>query len=178
MGWRFRRSIGIGPGTRLNIGSKSVGISTGRSGLRISTNSRTGTHGSVGIPGTGLSYRQRLGKPPSNNDATSNGAALWGCLGIWMLISPGSLGCVTLLLFIGALIALSFIVSAVTYAVQVVFALMLAFSPLLLTLLLAAIVLRFDLVKPHLRATTATTMLIAGLVITIGLWHFAPACFG
>lgn len=61
MGFRFRKSIKIAPGVRLNVGTKSVGISAGVKGARISTNTRTGTRATVGIPNTGLSYSQKVG---------------------------------------------------------------------------------------------------------------------
>lgn len=56
MGLRFRKSIKIAPGVRLNIGKKSVGISAGVKGARVSVNSSGRVTKSVGIPGTGLSY--------------------------------------------------------------------------------------------------------------------------
>jgi hypothetical protein len=61
MGLRFRRSVRIAKGVRLNISTKSVGISAGTRGARISTNSRTGTRVTVGVPGTGLSHSQKVG---------------------------------------------------------------------------------------------------------------------
>jgi hypothetical protein len=61
MGFRFRRSFKVAPGVRVNVGKKSVGISAGVRGARISTNSRTGTQATVGLPGTGLSYSQKIG---------------------------------------------------------------------------------------------------------------------
>ncbi len=60
MGWHFRRSKKIG-GMRLNLGKRSAGISTGMRGFRVSSNTRSGTHLSLGIPGTGISYRQKIG---------------------------------------------------------------------------------------------------------------------
>jgi Tfp pilus assembly protein PilF len=63
MGFRFRRSIKLAPGVRLNLGAKSMGISAGRRGMRVGFNTRTGAYTSVGIPGTGLSYRSSLGSP-------------------------------------------------------------------------------------------------------------------
>lgn len=39
MGFRFRKSVKIAPGVRLNIGKKSVGISAGVKGARVSVNS-------------------------------------------------------------------------------------------------------------------------------------------
>lgn len=56
MGFRFRKSIKIAPGVRLNIGKKSVGISAGVKGARVSVNSSGRVTKSVGIPGTGVSY--------------------------------------------------------------------------------------------------------------------------
>jgi len=56
MGFRFRKSIKIAPGVRLNVGSKSMGISVGGKGLRYSVNSRRGSRITAGIPGTGVSY--------------------------------------------------------------------------------------------------------------------------
>lgn len=56
MGIRFRKSIGLGEGLRLNIGKKSMGVSAGVPGAHVtySTSGRKTT--SVGIPGSGISY--------------------------------------------------------------------------------------------------------------------------
>ncbi|PGZ93952.1 MULTISPECIES: DUF4236 domain-containing protein [unclassified Bacillus (in: firmicutes)] len=56
MGFGFRKSIKIAPGVRLNVGSKSIGMSAGVKGFRYSVNSRTGRRVTASIPGTGLSY--------------------------------------------------------------------------------------------------------------------------
>lgn len=56
MGLRFRKSIKIVPGVRLNIGSKSAGISVGGKGLRYSVNTNGRSTTTIGIPGSGLSY--------------------------------------------------------------------------------------------------------------------------
>lgn len=56
MGFRFRKSVKIAPGVRLNIGKKSVGISAGVKGARMSVNSSGRKTTTVGLPGTGLSY--------------------------------------------------------------------------------------------------------------------------
>lgn len=63
MGFRFRKSIKIAPGVRLNLGKKSVGISAGVKGARVSVNSSGRVTKSVGIPGTGISYvdSQKIG---------------------------------------------------------------------------------------------------------------------
>ncbi len=56
MGLRFRKSISLGGGTKLNIGTKSASISFGTKGVRksISTTGRETT--TFSIPGTGISY--------------------------------------------------------------------------------------------------------------------------
>lgn len=56
MGFRFRKSISIMPGVRLNFGKKSVGVSTGNKWGGVNINSRTGTTYRVSVPGTGTSY--------------------------------------------------------------------------------------------------------------------------
>lgn len=56
MGFKMRKSFKVAPGVRVNLGKKSAGISVGCKGLRYSVNSRTGSRGTVGIPGTGMSY--------------------------------------------------------------------------------------------------------------------------
>jgi hypothetical protein len=55
MGFRFRRSIRILPGIRLNFGKRSVSTSIGVRGAHV-TFGRTGTRSTVSLPGTGLSY--------------------------------------------------------------------------------------------------------------------------
>lgn len=79
MGMRYRKSIGLGKGVRLNVGKGSLGISAGVKGAHVSVNSKRGVTTSVGAPGTGVSYSKTTGwggggasggaggpKPPSN----------------------------------------------------------------------------------------------------------------
>lgn len=54
MGLRFRKSIKIAPGIKLNLSKSGIGVSAGVRGVHIGANSR-GTYSSVGIPGTGIS---------------------------------------------------------------------------------------------------------------------------
>lgn len=56
MGFRFRKSIKIAPGVRVNIGKKSTSISFGGKGARYTVSSTGRKTASVGIPGTGISY--------------------------------------------------------------------------------------------------------------------------
>jgi hypothetical protein len=63
MGFRFRRSFTILPGVRVNLGKSGVtSVSVGGKGLRV-TSGKRGTTVTTSIPGTGLSYSQRLDGP-------------------------------------------------------------------------------------------------------------------
>jgi len=59
MGLRFRRSIRLGRGIRLNLGSRSASLSLGGRGASVNIGPR-GTFANLGIPGSGVSYRTRL----------------------------------------------------------------------------------------------------------------------
>ena len=61
MGFRFRKSISLGKGVRINFNKKSAGISFGTKGARYSVNSNGRRTASVGIPGTGLYYTKTSG---------------------------------------------------------------------------------------------------------------------
>lgn len=67
MGLRFKKSIKLGSGARLNIGKKSVGMSVGGKGARYSVSSSGRRTKSVGIPGTGLSYVSTSGGRKSSS---------------------------------------------------------------------------------------------------------------
>jgi tetratricopeptide (TPR) repeat protein len=54
--FRFRRSIRLGPGVRLNLGKTGLGLSFGVRGARRTFHSSGRETASVGIPGSGLSY--------------------------------------------------------------------------------------------------------------------------
>lgn len=59
MSFRFRKSITLAPGLRLNLGTRGASLSAGPRGASV-TIGRNGIFGNVGLPGTGLSYRTRL----------------------------------------------------------------------------------------------------------------------
>lgn len=54
MSIRFRRSMKIAPGVRLNFSKSTLGLSFGVPGARVSVNTRGEVYTSAGIPGTGL----------------------------------------------------------------------------------------------------------------------------
>lgn len=63
---RFRRSVKIAPGVRLNMSKSGPSLSVGGRGTTVNLSKR-GTRTTVGIPGTGLSYtsNSRTSKPSS-----------------------------------------------------------------------------------------------------------------
>ena len=80
MGLRFRKSVKIAPGVRLNIGKKSVGVSAGVKGYRKSINSGGRVTTSIGTPVAGVSYVKTENlkskkKKTASNRASSTAAA-------------------------------------------------------------------------------------------------------
>jgi hypothetical protein len=69
MGFRFRRSVKLFPGLRLNFGKRGVSASIGVRGAHV-TYGPTGTRTTIGLPGSGLSYTH-LDKPHRKNPAAT-----------------------------------------------------------------------------------------------------------
>jgi len=63
MGFRFQRRIRVVPGVRLNLSKSGIGASMGRTGLRLGMDAKRRKYLSLGLPGTGLSYRTYFGRP-------------------------------------------------------------------------------------------------------------------
>ncbi len=63
MGFRFQRRIRVAPGVRLNLSKSGIGLGVGRPGLRLGMDAKRRKYLSVGLPGTGLSYRTSFGRP-------------------------------------------------------------------------------------------------------------------
>ncbi|MBM4765225.1 DUF4236 domain-containing protein [Bacillus sp. B15-48] len=76
MAIRFRKSIKIAPGVRVNIGKRGASVSVGRRGLRHSIHSSGRKTSSVGIPGTGLSYVKTTSGKSHKSDAYKKRNAL------------------------------------------------------------------------------------------------------
>lgn len=70
MGWRFRKSVKIVPGVRLNIGKRGASLSVGVKGATVNFSSK-GTRYSLGIPGTGISYSELVKKKNTHKDKIS-----------------------------------------------------------------------------------------------------------
>jgi len=57
---RFIKRIKIAKGVTLNLSKKGAGFSAGPKGLKVSRSAQGKVSGSMGIPGSGLSYRNNL----------------------------------------------------------------------------------------------------------------------
>lgn len=55
MGLRFRKSVKVAPGVRINFGKKGSSVTFGKRGAKV-TVGKNGVRTTVGLPGTGLSY--------------------------------------------------------------------------------------------------------------------------
>lgn len=63
MGLRFRSSIQVMPGVRINLSKTGISTTIGGAGANINV-SRHGTNGTVGLPGTGISWREQIVRRP------------------------------------------------------------------------------------------------------------------
>lgn len=83
MGMRFRKSINIGGGARLNLSKSGLGFSLGTKGTRVTKKASGGTRSTLSVPGTGISYvkdsSSRSGSKTTNTSEKGNtGMALRG----------------------------------------------------------------------------------------------------
>ena len=72
MGFRFRKSVRIAKGVRLNFSKSGVSATFGGKGFTTSVG-RNGTRVNVGIPGTGVSYSKKIGGGSSRRQSPSGG---------------------------------------------------------------------------------------------------------
>jgi hypothetical protein len=95
MGFRFRKTIKLFPGLKINLSKSGVSTSIGGPGTTLNI-SNHGTRGTVSIPGTGISYSENLSHPSHLPSPSSNvdpqeakpgvrmGSLLWwGILGLF-----------------------------------------------------------------------------------------------
>ena len=61
MGFRFRKSINLGGGFRVNLSKSGVGYSWGTKGYRVTKKAGGGGRTTASIPGTGISYTKDFG---------------------------------------------------------------------------------------------------------------------
>src|ERR1035437_3280878 len=76
MGWRFPRSLKLGP-LKLNFSKSGIGYSAGVRGFRVGTDAKGRTYTAASTPGTGLYNRAYYGasKPITQNTVPLPGVA-------------------------------------------------------------------------------------------------------
>jgi hypothetical protein len=77
MGFRLRKSIKILPGVKLNVSPTGTSWTIGKRGASVNLKDGT-TRASVGIPGTGVSYSEKIGG--SSRATSTPGASLFSFL--------------------------------------------------------------------------------------------------
>jgi hypothetical protein len=89
MSFRFQRRIRIAPGLRLNFSKSGLGGSVGRNGLRLGMDAKRRKYFSMGLPGTGLSYRTFFGRPVTPRTLRKVVYALIAalCLGVLVVLA-------------------------------------------------------------------------------------------
>lgn len=75
MGFRYRKSINIGGGFRINLSKSGIGYSWGVKGARFTKKANGGTRTTYSIPGTGISYVKETGGKKSANSKTAQSSA-------------------------------------------------------------------------------------------------------
>ncbi len=70
---RFQRRIQLMPGVRLNVSKRGLGVSVGPRGAAVSVGPR-GVHRHLGIPGTGIAFREQLSGPRGASRSASGGS--------------------------------------------------------------------------------------------------------
>ena len=72
MGFRFRKSINLGKGFRINMSKSGPGFSWGGKGFRVTKKANGGFRTTAYIPGTGLSYQKDFSNPLGGGSKKSN----------------------------------------------------------------------------------------------------------
>lgn len=96
MSLRFRRSIRLAPGIRLNLGLHGAGLSVGPRGLHVGVN-RRGMYTSAGIPGTGIYAVHHIRGSAGQHPSVAGSAA-----GVFVGILIGLAVVAVLLAFVGS----------------------------------------------------------------------------
>ena len=74
MGLRFHKSVSLAKGIRVNLSKSGPSLSLGPKGATLNISKR-GVYASAGLPGTGLSYRTKLGGSKSSSKSSGTSKA-------------------------------------------------------------------------------------------------------
>lgn len=72
MGFRYRKSINLGGGFRINISKSGIGYSWGVKGYRVTKTAKGTVRRTASIPGTGISFVDETGKKNQNSTSPVN----------------------------------------------------------------------------------------------------------
>lgn len=72
MGWRYRKSINLGGGFRINLSKSGIGYSWGFPGYRHTYSPNGTQRKTYSIPGTGISYVESQGSRKNNSNNSGN----------------------------------------------------------------------------------------------------------
>jgi len=70
----------------VNLSKSGVGVSVGRTGLRVGVDAKRKKYFSVGLPGTGLSYRTFFGRPVTPETLKKVGYAVIAAVSIGVAV--------------------------------------------------------------------------------------------
>ena len=91
MGWRYRKSINLGGGFRVNLSKSGIGYSWGVKGYRITKTADGRTRHTASIPGTGISYVEEHGKKrPAATSSAPKTDPLSEYSGVQRIVSAGA----------------------------------------------------------------------------------------
>ena len=83
MGLRFRKTFRLFPGVKVNLSKSGVSTSIGTPGATLNVGGTRGFRVTVGIPGTGISYSERIATgDPEQQHGTAQGMG-FGALLLW-----------------------------------------------------------------------------------------------
>ena len=74
MGFRYRKSVKIAPGVRMNISKSGASVSVGGKGGHVTVNSKGETRVGASIPGTGVSYSEKVSGPSKSSGGSGGGS--------------------------------------------------------------------------------------------------------
>ena len=85
MGIRFRKRIKIAPGIHLNFSKNQTSLNIGPKGFNVTIGNKD-THLNAGIPGTGISMREKIsGKQTSDNNEDVSLSVLGQIFAIYLM---------------------------------------------------------------------------------------------
>ncbi len=75
MAFRFRKTIKLFPGVKINLSKSGISTSIGVPGATVNIG-KQGTRATVGLPGTGVSYSKKLSGPAAKTIQTGQASTV------------------------------------------------------------------------------------------------------